>query len=181
MYDILSQMLIVSVWEGTRRGGQLWGGREGKRNFRISSLCLWPLSDFTVKPSLRRRSTPGSTFHLSSRRERSEDPGLQPYTLQYRPAFHCVFRTERRSTFHKPQNSIMHFQYKVKATTMFLQPQAQTHSIWGVQICAAKTMTLISGGGDVQLFENYCNVSFHFVLQKQKMELYKHTQLLNSL
>lgn len=44
MYDILSQMLIVSVWEGTRRGGQLWGGREGRGTLEYPpsafGLCL---------------------------------------------------------------------------------------------------------------------------------------------
>ncbi|CAB1442360.1 unnamed protein product [Pleuronectes platessa] len=29
--------------------------REGKRNLRISSLCLWPAPDFRAKPSLKRR------------------------------------------------------------------------------------------------------------------------------
>lgn len=72
MYRILSQKIIVSVCEG--RGGK-WStwGREGGKNLRISSLCLWPAPDSGAKLSLRRRSTLSSTFHLSSLGEHTED------------------------------------------------------------------------------------------------------------
>ena len=100
MYNILSQMLIVSVWEG-RAAAERRGAvhvREGKRNLRISSLCLWPAPDFRAKPSLKRRSTPGSTFHLSSLREHTKYQGLHHGALQYRPAFHCI--SEQTYTAH---------------------------------------------------------------------------------
>lgn len=58
--------------------------REGKRNLRISSLCVWPTPDFRAKPSLKRRSTPGSTFHLCSLWEHTKYLGLHRSALQYR-------------------------------------------------------------------------------------------------
>lgn len=76
-------MLIVSVWEGKGKEGQAAaaeGGRsgEGKRNLRISRMCLWPASDFRAKPSLKRGSTTGSTFHLGPHRRRREIPRITP-------------------------------------------------------------------------------------------------------
>lgn len=51
---------------GEGEGSEVEHVREGKKNLRISSLCLWPAPDSGAKLSLRRRSTPSSTFHLSS-------------------------------------------------------------------------------------------------------------------
>lgn len=54
-------------------GSEVEHVREGEKNLRISSLCLWPAPDSGAKLSLRRRSTPSSTFHLSSLGEHTED------------------------------------------------------------------------------------------------------------
>lgn len=75
--------------------------REGKRNLRISSLCVWPTPDFRAKPSLKRRSTPGSTFHLCSLWEHTKYQGLHRSALQYRPGVIKKNKKNAAPTEHK--------------------------------------------------------------------------------
>lgn len=78
--------------------------REGKRNLRISSLCVWPTPDFRAKPTLKRRSTPGSTFHLCSLWEHTKYQGLHRSALQYHPG--VIKKNLKRST-NRAQDSIL--------------------------------------------------------------------------